>query len=122
MGIFSFLFHGGSENPKNNQPPTEARPILKLRGTVGAEGTLEVGTKGMLDSKSPKGRFAVIFEDDGRTGYFYALDTTREDQPIIDAVHIYNVENVLDRDKPSKFTILWSPDDMKGAFNFPLIC
>jgi hypothetical protein len=39
---------------------------------------------------------AAVFEDDGRTGYFYALDESLEGNPILDAVHIYNVEDISD--------------------------
>ena len=122
MGIFSFLFRSGGEEPKDKQPPTAALATPKLKGSIGAERTLKVGTKDVLDSKSPKNDFAVVFEDDGDTGYLYALDKTRKDQPILDAVNIYDVKSVTDRDKPSKFTIVWSPDGLKAALfinNYP---
>lgn len=115
MGIFSFLFRSSGEEPKDKQPPTAAPATPKFKGSIGAEMTLMVGTKDVLDSKSPKNDFAVVFEDDGDTGYLYALDTTRNNQPILDAVSIYDVTNVTDRDKPSKFVIVWSQDGLKAA-------
>ena len=33
--------------------------------------------------------FWVVFEDAGDTGYLYALDAGREENPIFDALHIY---------------------------------
>ena len=66
------------------------------------------GEEAYLDSKSAANDFAVVFEDDGTTGYFYALDTAREDQMILDAVHIYNAEELEDKDISSVAAIVWS--------------
>jgi hypothetical protein len=49
----------------------------------------------------------VTFEDDLTTGYFYAVDT-KPNLQILDALHIYNVADVVDTDKPSKIQIAWS--------------
>jgi len=43
------------------------------------------------------------------------LDTTQGENPILDALHIYDVESVSDRHRPSKVRIVWSPDDRKAA-------
>jgi hypothetical protein len=55
----------------------------------------------------------AVFEDDGDTGYFYALDTSVEGNPFQDAVHIYNTANVTDREKPVFAAIGWSIDNKK---------
>lgn len=73
------------------------------------EDTLNVGTDSFFDSSSAISSFAVIFEDDLRTGYFYAIDRNT-DMTILDAVHIYNVEDVIDKDKPSNIQIAWTDD------------
>jgi len=52
---------------------------------------------------------AVVFEDDGDTGYFYACRAPVESGQICDAVHIYDVANVTDRHKQSELKIGWSP-------------
>lgn len=83
------------------------------------EETLNVGTETYIDSMSPRGRYGVVFEDDGQTGYFYALDmgierTPVADNPIVEALHIYNVESVLDRDDPSIVQVMWSEDGLKA--------
>jgi hypothetical protein len=77
--------------------------------------TLRVGTETVVQSDSSIGRYQAVFEDDGQTGYFYALDSAKPDNPIVDALHIYNVESVADRDKPSQLHIVWSADGMKAA-------
>ena len=59
-----------------------------------------------MGSQSEDGRAAVVFEDDGETGYFYACVTVNG--PVLDSVHIYNVEAVKDRDRPSEYKIGWS--------------
>ena len=52
------------------------------------------GQEAVLQADAPKGRYSVVFEDDGETGYFYGLDLTgaaSADNPIVDALHLYNV-------------------------------
>lgn len=80
-----------------------------------AEQTIRVGEPVVIEARSPTKSLAVVFEDDGETGYFYALDTTRTDQPMVDALHIYDVAGVTDRDKPSVVQIRWSGDGLKAA-------
>jgi hypothetical protein len=79
------------------------------------EQTFRVGAKVLLPSDAPGGRYSTFFEDDGETAYFYALDLTRSSDLIVDAVHIYNVASVVDRDRPSVVTIVWSADESKCA-------
>ncbi len=66
-------------------------------------------------SDSPSTSFSAVFEDDGKTGYFYAYDRARADEPILDALHIYNVRNVTDREIDSEAEIIWSMDGSKAA-------
>lgn len=80
-----------------------------------AEGELIVGKPIVVEGHAPNTRFTAVFEDDGETGYFYALDTDDKDNPIQDAVHIYNAENVADAHVASKVQIVWSQDGTKTA-------
>lgn len=73
------------------------------------EETFTVGEDTFFDSISPTSSFGVTFEDDLTTGYFYAVDT-QSDLQILDALHIYNVADVIDKDKPSKIQIVWTDD------------
>lgn len=79
-----------------------------------ARETLMAGEEIVVECPAPEGTFSVVFEDDGETGYFYALDMALEGNPICDALHIYTVENVADRHLPSTLEIGWS-DDRKKA-------
>ena len=71
------------------------------------EETFTVGQDTFFDSVSPTSSFGVTFEDDLTTGYFYAVDT-KPDLQILDALHIYNVADIIDKDKPSIIQIVWS--------------
>lgn len=80
---------------------------------VAAEESISVGQAVVVDGLSGDGGFAAVFEDDGDTGYFYALDMSNAGRQIQDAVHIYNVANVVDRDMQSTIKIVWAADDRK---------
>lgn len=57
---------------------------------------------------------AVIFEDNGETGYFYAVDINNNFE-ILDALHIYNVADITGKEKSSTVKILWA-EDLNKAF------
>ena len=87
-----------------------------------AEATIIVGSPFTIEGPSPSSKFAVVFEDDGVTGYFYGLNFAQEGNPIVDAMQIYNVEQVTDRAKPSLVQLIWSEDGLKAALlinNYP---
>jgi len=80
-----------------------------------ARESLRVGQPLVVDADSPVGRYATVFEDDGRTGYFYAIDTDIEDgNPIQDALHVYDSANVSDAHLASTLEIGWSDDGLKA--------
>src|ERR1700739_597721 len=78
-----------------------------------AEKSFILGQATVMEGPAPEGHFVAVFEDDGETGYFYALDTSAKEQSIQDAVHLYNVANVTDRSEPSTVKIGWSTDFAK---------
>jgi hypothetical protein len=81
-----------------------------------AEETLKVGRALVVDADSPAGRYAAVFEDDGETGYFYAVDTDVEDgSPVQDALQVYEVAHVTDGERPSTLEIAWSADGLKAV-------
>ena len=75
---------------------------------------VKVGTPIVIEAPGPNRRYTVIFEDDGDTGYFYAVDPAKDPEPIQDAVQIYNVQAVTDRAIPSVVEIVWSSDNLKA--------
>jgi hypothetical protein len=75
----------------------------------------QVGRPLVVDADSPVGRYAVVFEDDGDTGYFYAIDTDVEDgNPVQDALLVYVAADVTDADQSSTLEIGWSDDGLKA--------
>jgi hypothetical protein len=82
---------------------------------VTAEEEILVGRDVVVEGTAPDGPFATVFEDDGDTGYFYALDASAKGNRIQDALCIYTVDNVKDREKPSIVKIGWSQDSQKAV-------
>jgi hypothetical protein len=77
--------------------------------SVAFEQTFQIGHDAYFTSVAPISSFVVSFEDDTQTGYFYAVSID-EQITILDALHIYNVTDVMHRDKPCKIEILWTED------------
>jgi hypothetical protein len=87
-----------------------------------AEETITVGQPVVVEGQAPNTHYGAVFEDDGTTGYFYGLDFSQQEQPIVDARQIYNVEQVTDRSIPSVVQIAFSGDGLKAALiinNYP---
>ena len=83
--------------------------------SVVARETLRVGRPLVVDADSPGGRFATVFEDDGQTGVFYAIDTdVEEGNPVQDALLVYACADVTDADLASTLEIGWSDDGLKA--------
>ena len=77
--------------------------------------TFRVGRPLVIDADSPIGRYATVFEDDGESGCFYAVDTDVEDgNPVQDALLVYAVADVIDADLASTLEIGWSSDGLKA--------
>ena len=68
-----------------------------MSSTIDVEEAIRVGDETFVASDSPAAEYSVVFEDDGDTGYLYALDTSLSESRILDALHIYNVANVAIR-------------------------
>jgi hypothetical protein len=74
---------------------------------LGAEVKMTVGTPDtFLESTAGGGERRVIFEDDGTTGYFYAVRPGAEPE-VLDALHVYDVASVADRHRPVTVQIFW---------------
>ncbi|QES90886.1 DUF2251 domain-containing protein [Rhizosphaericola mali] len=74
-----------------------------------------VGKDTFIDCSATNGN-AVIFEDNEETGYFYAVDQNNE-LNILDALHIYNVSDVVDKNKPSNIKIIWTDNFTKAILS-----
>lgn len=60
--------------------------------------------------------WTVVFEDEGAAGYFYACDRSRETQEesILDAMLIYNVSSLQDREQLRLASVEWSRDGLRA--------
>jgi hypothetical protein len=75
------------------------------------------GVKFVLESVSLNKAHGAVFEDDGDTGYFYCLDFSVVEQPIVDALHIYNCAEIADAHIRSSYQIGWSADGLKALLS-----
>jgi len=77
---------------------------------------LNVGQETFIESCPTTGDNAVVFEDNRETGYLYAIERTAgEELKILDAVNIYDVANVTDKNIPSEVKIFWNDDFDKAG-------
>ena len=77
---------------------------------VRARHALRVGRPVVLDVPAPTPPFTAVFEDDGRTGYFYAMDESLEGPQIVDAMLVYDVEAFGEGEHALEATVAWSDD------------
>jgi hypothetical protein len=82
-----------------------------------SRGEFHAGSAFLISSTIPDQPFYAVFEDDGDTGYFYICDQRNPENPIIEALHIYDVHSISDKEKASLFEIMWLEDNSKtGLF------
>lgn len=74
-----------------------------------------VGLPTTIEAYADRSPYAAVFEDDGEVAYFYGLDTRRATEPVVDAMHIYNVCTTPDRDIARDVEIVWSRDQQRVA-------
>lgn len=83
--------------------------------SIRLEEEIQVGNEVVLSSDSPTANYGVVFEDDGTVSYLYGVEFSGENYDVLDAMHIYNVAAVIDKDIPSTIQIVWSEDGLKAA-------
>ncbi len=67
-------------------------------------------------SSAPGFPYHVIFIDDGEVAYFYAsANYGDEEDSILDALQIYNTQELTDQDKVHLFEIIWSINGLQAA-------
>ena len=66
-------------------------------------------------SVSPSCSYGVVFEDNLETGYFYAVETKPSVQ-VLDALHVYNVDDVNYKENFRTIQIAWSDDGLIASF------
>ena len=85
--------------------------------------TLHIGAPTVIEAYADRSPFGALFEDDGKVGTFYAIDTRLADQAsVLDSVYIYHVTSVLNHPTaeldvytPCNVEITWSADQRRVA-------
>ena len=82
--------------------------LLRKQAFVAGEDTF-------IESRSNENNCGVVFEDDTDTAYFYAIEIepATGKQNILDALHIYNIEEVPEQQREGHVHIIWSTDWMR---------
>lgn len=86
-----------------------------MKGLLLREEAFVAGEETFIESSSSENNYAVVFEDDAETAYFYAVAFDKETgaQQILDAVHIYEADEIEAAKRPGVIKILWSSDWLK---------
>ena len=76
-----------------------------------------LGDDVFVESLSPENNFGVVFESNEETGYFYAIekDAETKGQRILDALHIFETEELADQSREINIKIIWTKDWLKCA-------
>jgi hypothetical protein len=84
--------------------------------------TLHLGAPTVIESYADKTPYGAVFEDDGKLGYFYALDMRLGDPMVLDALCVYHITAVvnhptpeLDAFRPCDVRVVWSDDQQHVA-------
>ncbi|MES1160039.1 MAG: DUF2251 domain-containing protein [Bacteroidota bacterium] len=106
-----------------------------MKGYLMQEQDFVPGQDNFIESFSPENNYGVVFEDDGETGYFYAVEKDKDGSGlrVLDALHIYEAEEFLATKEAisgaasgappkggkavmtSRLLIIWARDWMKCA-------
>jgi len=90
--------------------------ISKPKLIIYEEQIFNVGQDTFIESTAENDN-AVVFEDNCETGYLYAVDRKDNGLKILDGLHIYDVANVTDKDRPSTVKLLWTEDLTKAVLS-----
>lgn len=81
---------------------------------LGAEEKIRVGQPAADETETVVGSFppaakglGAVFEDDGTTGYLYAVERGDELE-LLDALHVYDVADVADPEQPVTVQLFWN--------------
>jgi hypothetical protein len=79
--------------------------------------SFKIGSAFLLSEDAPGGQYSAYFQEDEDTGYFYAVDLAHSGRSlkILDGVHIYDIDQVEERDRARNFAIVWSGDGQRCA-------
>jgi hypothetical protein len=88
-----------------------------MNGYLMQEQSFRRGEDCFLESFSPENNYGVVFEDDGETGYFYAVekDPGGHGLRVLDALHIYEADSGDEEDQTNAETQTATSGSVEGA-------
>ncbi len=88
-----------------------------MNGYLMQQQTIILGKDAFVESLSLENNYGVAFESNDETGYFYAIeiDNKTKEQRILDALHIYEIEEISKEKKQIDIKIIWTKDWLKAA-------
>ena len=95
-----------------------------MKGYLLKEQKITIGEYSFIESRSSENNYAVIFEDDTESGYFYAaeINPSTEEIRILDMLHIYDVESIATDERQATLSLIWSTDWMRCALVINSYC
>src|SRR5690349_18834285 len=81
-----------------------------MKGYLLKKENIVIGNERFIESVASDAEFAVMFEDDGETGYFYAAekDAGTGAVTVLDMLFIYDVEQVPKEKRAATLALVWS--------------
>jgi hypothetical protein len=86
-----------------------------MNGYLMQEANWIAGEDLFIESFAPENAYGVVFEDDGDTAFFYAVEKTADELHILDALHIHENDEEAEPLPPAQLKIIWSKDWLKCA-------
>ena len=82
-----------------------------MKGYLLKNEEIKIGDGCFIQSEAAEHAFAVVFEDDKETGYFYAAEKGATGSlSILDMLFVYDAQQVSAKEKKAKLSVLWSTD------------
>jgi hypothetical protein len=88
-----------------------------MNGYLMQELIIVLGKDVFVESFSLENKYGVVFESNDETGYFYAIeiDNATKAQRILDALHIFETDEISREKEQINIKIIWTKDWLKSA-------
>jgi len=88
-----------------------------MNGYLLREQVYTAGEDTFIECIPDETNYGVVFEDDTDTGYFYAIEVDKSTgkMNILDALHIYSVEEMPEAQRKGTIRMIWSKDWQRCA-------
>lgn len=96
---------------------------MNMKGYLLREQDFVPGEDTFIECLADMNSNGVVFEDNTETGFFYAIekDSASGEMRVLDALHIYNAEDITDKQKRA-LKIIWSKSWQQCALVIDTYC